>query len=309
MTSWFDKKPIIALAPMADMTDSPFTRICRQVSGHDFVVFKEMLSAEALVRDNEKTLKMGEFHEQERPLVMQIMGGDPDSLAKAAQMIVDKFHPDGIDINMGCPVPKIVGRSEAGAALLKDCGRAGAAVAAIKKLNLGVPLSVKTRLGWSAHDEILEFAKKIEAAGADALTIHGRTRAEMYSGTADWETIGKVKKIIKIPLLANGDVRSAEDIKKCLEITGANGVMMGRAALGNPWIFSGRKPDLIEIKDVVLVHAKLHLEHYGLSGMVTFRKHLLYYFKGLPGAVKIRTALSQLKTFSELENVLGEIIS
>ncbi|OGH87648.1 MAG: hypothetical protein A3J93_03965 [Candidatus Magasanikbacteria bacterium RIFOXYC2_FULL_42_28] len=305
---WFDQTPIIALAPMADMTDSPFTRICRQVSGHDFVVFKEMLSAEALTRDNEKTLKMGEFNGEERPLVMQIMGGDPANLAEAAQMVVDKFHPDGIDINMGCPVPKIANRSDAGAALLKDCGRAGEAVRAIKKLNLGVPLSVKTRLGWSQHDEILEFAKRIEEAGADALTIHGRTRAEMYSGTADWETIGKVKQIIKIPLLANGDVHSSEDIKRCLEITGADGVMMGRAALGNPWIFSGQTPDLAERKKVILEHAKLHLEHYGPNSMVTFRKHLLYYFKSLPGAVKIRTALAHLKTFSELENVLEAIV-
>ena len=153
------------------------------------------------------------------------------------------------------------------------------------------------------------FAKKIEAAGADALTIHGRTRAEMYSGVADWETIGKVKQIIKIPLLANGDVRSVEDITKCLEITGADGVMIGRAALGNPWIFCGRVPDLEERKKVILEHAKLHVEHYGENSIVPFRKHLLYYFKGLPGAVKIRGTLAQLKTFSELENVLSGIVN
>lgn len=289
---------------MADMTDSPFCRICREVSGKDFVIFKEMLSAEALVRDNEKTWKMGEFDEIERPLVIQLLGGDVKNLANATIRIVEKFKPDGIDINMGCPVPKVANRSSAGASLLKDQDRAVEIVKTLKKLDLKIPVSVKTRLGWGKAEEILEFAPKLEQAGANALTIHGRTKTQGYSGVANWEMIAAVKKIVKIPVIANGDIKSFEDIKKCLEITGADGVMIGRAALGNPWIFSGRKPEVEEIKQVVLKHARLHLEHCSEeSGLTTFRKHLLYYFKGQPGAAKIRAALTHLKTFPELENV------
>jgi len=306
--NWFDKKPIIALAPMADLTDSPFCRICREVSGDDFVIFREMVSAEALVRDNAKTLKMCEFDKEERPIVIQIFGGDPGNIAASAELIVNKFKPDGIDINMGCPVSKIAGRSHAGAALLKDHERAIKIITTLKAKNLGVPISVKTRLGWGSDSEILEFAPKLEQAGADVLTIHGRTKVQGYSGAANWEMIGKVKNILSIPVIANGDVSSVEDIKRCLEITRADGVMIGRAALGNPWIFGGRVPDLEEIKKVVLRHAKLHVEHYGEEfGLTAFRKHLLSYFKGLPNIAKWRVMLAQVKDQKQLGEILKKI--
>lgn len=305
---WFDKKPIIALAPMADLTDSPFCRICREVSGDDFVIFREMVSAEALVRDNVKTLKMCEFNKKERPIVIQIFGGDPSNVVKSAELIVNKFKPNGIDVNMGCPVPKIAGRSHAGAALLKDHERAIKIVKFLKAANLGVPISVKTRLGWGSDNEILEFAPKLEQAGIDALTVHGRTKTQGYSGNANWEMIGKVKNILSIPVIANGDISSVDDIKRCLEITKADGVMIGRAALGNPWIFSGRVPDVKEIKKVVLKHAKLHIEHYGEEfGLVAFRKHLLSYFKGLPNVSKWRLQLAQIKNLEQLKEILKKI--
>ena len=195
--AWFDKKPIIALAPMADMTDSPFCRVCREVSGNDFVIFREMVSAEAIVRDSEKTLRMCAFEKEERPIVLQIFGANPDTIAQAAKIVVDKFHPDGVDINMGCPVPKIAGKNLAGAALMKDPERAVKIVEELKKMGLGVPISVKTRLGWAKNDEILTIASRLEAAGADLLTIHGRTKGQGYGGQADWEMIGRVKKILK----------------------------------------------------------------------------------------------------------------
>lgn len=306
--NWYGKKPIIALAPMADLTDSPFCQICREVSGRDFVIFREMVSAEALVRNSEKTLQMCKFDKKERPIVIQIFGGEPKNIVRSAELIMKKFKPDGIDVNMGCPVPKIAGRSHAGAALMKDHVRAIKIVEGLKAANLGVPISVKTRLGWGSEKEILEFAPQLERAGADVLIIHGRTKTQGYSGKADWETIAKIKKILSIPVIANGDIASVEDVKNCLEVTGADGVMVGRAALGNPWIFGGRVPDTKEIKKVVLKHAKLHLKHYGEHfGLVAFRKHLLAYFKGLPNITQWRLQLAQIKNLENLKEILKKI--
>lgn len=337
---WFEnKKPILALAPMADMTDSPFCNICRDVAGKDFVIFREMVSAEAIVRDNEKTLKMCEFDEAERPIIQQIFGPEPDVIVEAAKVIIGKFHPDGIDINMGCPVPKLTNppssaksadygvtrKGGSGAALMKDPERAVKIVKALKNANLGVPVSVKTRLGWGSNDEILEFTPKLEAAGADLISIHGRTKSQGYSGKANWEMIGRVKKKLSIPVIANGDVKTREDIEKCLEVTQADGVMIGRGVLGNPWILritpsfdgAGSNADLrIDIKeriDVVLKHAKLHIEHYGEKyGLRTFRKHLVWYFKtdclgrNISGIKKFRSKLVKVSNLEELESLLKE---
>ncbi|MFA5061927.1 MAG: tRNA-dihydrouridine synthase [Patescibacteria group bacterium] len=302
---WFDNMPIIALAPMADLTDSPFCRICREVAGTDFVIFREMVSTEAIVRGNAKTLKMCEFEKIERPIVLQLFGSDADVVRKAARIVVDKFKPDGIDINMGCPVPKIVGKSDSGAALMKDHDRAVRIVGALKSENLGVPISVKTRLGWSKDDEILEFAPRLAAAGADLISIHGRTKAQGYSGFANWSMIGQVKKLISIPVIANGDITCWEDIDKCLKITGADGVMIGRAAIGNPWIFKNLKPTSEELVATVLRHARLHIERYGAKSMVTFRKHLAWYFKGTRGTKDLRSRLVLIKSISELEEILN----
>lgn len=327
-------KPILVLAPMADMTDSPFCRVCREVESKKFkveserfVVFREMVSAEAIARGNEKTLKMCKFDEIERPIVLQLFGGDAEVIVGAAEILLGKrpfgspsrelgiaqgidTMPSGIDINMGCPVPKIAGKSKAGAALMKDHERAVSIIKALKTANLGIPVSVKTRLGWSKDDEILEFAQKLEQAGADAITIHGRTKKQGYSGIANWDRIREVKKLISIPVIANGDIHSREDIARCLEITGADGVMIGREALGNPWIFNMRNAKKCEIAkndivEVVLRHAELHLEHYGEEfGLKTFRKHLLCYFRGFDGVKELRQKLVKVETMGELERVL-----
>jgi nifR3 family TIM-barrel protein len=267
-----------------------------------------MISSEAVMRNNKKTLKMAEFNEVEKPIVLQLFGGKPNVVAKAARIIFEaNKNVDGIDINMGCPVPKIAGKSNAGASLMKDHDRAVKIARALKEENFGVPISVKTRLGWSREDEILEFAPKLEQAGIDAITIHGRTKTQGYSGSANWDIIARVKKILSIPVIANGDVSSRKDVQKCLDVTGADGVMIGRAALGNPWIFSGREPSFEEIKTTVLKHAKLHLEHYGDKfGLVTFRKHLLCYFKGIQGVSKIRAKLAGIITLEDLRRCLSE---
>lgn len=333
---WFDKinnQPIIALAPMADLTDSPFCRVCREVantpqppSRGEFVVFREMVSAEAIVRNSEKTLKMCEFNLVEKPIVMQIFGSQPDVIVEAARKILKKgsltassavrdCECNGIDVNMGCPVPKIAGKSQAGASLMKDHERAVEIVKALKNANLGLPISVKTRLGWSKNTEILDFAPRLEQAGADAITIHGRTKMQGYSGLADWEMIGRAKKLVSIPVIANGDINSAEDVQRCLEITGADGVMIGRGALGRPWVFQeilNSKSEILnfgvsEVKRVVLRHAELHLEHYGEEhGLKTFRKHLLCYFKNIPGVKDLRKELVRVENYSDLERILSE---
>lgn len=314
---WFDKIKkengyIMTLAPMADFTDAPFCRVCREVAGKDFIIFREMVSAEAIVRGSEKTLKMCEFDEVEQPIVLQLFGGDPEIIKEAAKILVNKFKPDGIDINMGCPVPKIAKKGKAGASLMKDQDRAVEIVKALKSANLGVPVSVKTRLGWAKDDEILEFAPKLEKAGADLITIHGRTKKQGYSGIANWDRIAEVKKLVNIPVIANGDVGSREDMDECLKITGADGVMIGRGALGNPWVFKMQnakcKIKNDELKQVVLKHAELHLKHYGDEyGLKTFRKQLLYYFKGFPGVKELRQELVKVKNIDDLEKILVKL--
>jgi len=317
---WFDnlEKPILILAPMADLTDQPFSRLCREVAGSDFVIFREMVSAEAITRGNKKTLKMCEFDKWERPVVLQIFGARPTVMSAAAVKITELFKPDGLDINMGCPVPKIAERSQAGAALMRDPDLAAEIVHAVKSsLPMEMALSVKIRLGWSDKKEALNFAVNIEKAGADLITVHGRTKNQGYGGQADWEMIAAVKKNIAIPVIANGDVVSAESARRCLSITGADGLMVGRGALGNPWSLKKLSrlnqsevevnPD--EVIKVVLRHARLHVDHYGERGIVTFRKHLGSYFKGWSGMKEKKTRLMRVETYGELVELLEDISS
>ena len=305
-----DNLIVLALAPMADMTDWPFCQICRKVSGEDFVIFREMVSSEAIVRTNEKTLKMCEFGQNEHPIIQQVFGAYPEVVAKAAEIIVKNYKPDGIDVNMGCPVPKIAGKADCGAALLKDPERAVSIIKALKKANLGVTISVKTRLGWTNNNDILQFAPMLEEAGVDFISIHGRTKQESYTGIADWKKIAEVKKLVSIPVFANGDIKNNADIKRCLEITEADGVMIGRGALGNPWIFKGidkKNVPIEELKKIVLEHAQLHIQHYGEKAITTFRKHLAYYFKGIIGMKDLRSELVRVKSIKELENIIKKI--
>jgi tRNA-dihydrouridine synthase B len=308
-------KPLIALAPMADYTDQPFSLLCREISGHDFLIFREMVSSEAIVRGNEKTLKMCAINKIESPVIIQIFGDKPETMAKAARIIVDKFAPDGIDVNMGCPVPKISHKTKAGAALMKYPELAVEIVEAMKAEKLGVPLSVKMRLGWDTDGEVVPFALRLEIAGIDRVTVHGRTKVQGYSGTANWQKIAEVKKAVKIPVIANGDIFTTEDIGGCLEITGADGVMIGRGALGNPWILSGNHPGRVSIGELVRVvrrHADLHVKHYGERGIFTFRKHLLWYFHGdrvagLNEIKKIRASLARVSSIGQIDEVLSSL--
>ena len=307
-------RKILALSPMADMTDSAFCQVVRQIGGAD-VVFREMVSAEAVVRDNIKTLGMTDFVEGERPIIQQIFGADPVTMARAASIVMEHAGSEGIDINMGCPVYKITSNFN-GCALMKEPERAVAIIREIKKAIGETPLSVKIRLGWSDPDEFKTFIPVIEEAGANLITIHGRTKAQGYSGKSDWERIGQAKQIAHVPLLANGDIHEASQVDEALRITHADGVLIARGALGNPWFFKQylskeSQVSLEERIEVVLTHARFHVAQYGEHGVVTFRKHLSWYFKTsrigfeIHGIKEWREKLVRVTKLSELEELLN----
>ncbi len=311
-------RPIIALSPMADMTDSAFCRTVRTiVPDSKLIVFREMVSAEAVVRGNEKTLDMTDIHPDERPIVQQLFGSDPDTMAEAARIIEEQHHPEGFDVNMGCPVYKIVHNFN-GAALMKE---PELATQIIKKMKaaINVPLSIKIRTGWSDPSECLEFAKVIEDAGADLITIHGRTKMQGYSGQSDWNRIAEVKKHVSIPVLANGDIHTAPLTLQALKQTGCDGVLIARGALGHPWIFrqtidllNGQEPSAVTLSERIAVikqHLTFHLEQYGPRGVVTFRKHLSWYFRGLSGAKRFKERLHTAPTAEEVVLILDEMLA
>jgi tRNA-dihydrouridine synthase B len=289
-------RPIMALSPMADMTDSAYCQVVRRVVAETItdsrlIVFREMVSSEAVVRGNEKTLGMTEIHPAERPLVQQIFGAKPDVMAKAAAIVDQEFHPEGIDINMGCPVYKITSNFN-GSALMKDVELATSIVRAMKAA-ISVPLSVKMRAGWADHNECIEFAKHIEDAGADLITVHGRTKEQGYAGKSNRDVVAQVKQAVSIPVLYNGGVFTWEDYFEALDQTGCDGVLIARGGLGNPWIFSqieqklaGHEPTPVDLTtriNIALAHLDEHLTQYGEDRVPTFRKHLSWYLKGSEG--------------------------
>ncbi|OGC47505.1 tRNA dihydrouridine synthase DusB [candidate division WWE3 bacterium RIFCSPHIGHO2_01_FULL_35_17] len=304
---------------MADMTDSAFCQIVKQVTGRkDFpIVFREMVSSEAVVRGNDKTMGMTAIHEAERPLIQQIFGSNPQTMAEAAKIIEKSDNPDGFDINMGCPVYKITSNFN-GCALMKDPKTSQEIVRKMVEA-VKVPISVKIRLGWSDPFEAIKFAPILEDIGATLISVHGRTKEQGYSGTANWKLIGEVKKSVKIPVLANGDIFTPEDAIKALEVTKCDGVLIARGALGNPWIFrqildviNGKTPttpSLEERNKVVLNHFDLHMSQYGKRGVFTFRKHLTWYFKGISGIKNYKEKLHTITSKEDLIAVLDEIES
>lgn len=264
-----------------------------------------MVSADALIHHNKKTLEMIRFEKKERPLIQQIFGRDPKIMAEAAKIIYETVKPDGLDINMGCPARKVT-KNFHGAALMKEPELAVKIIQTIKKA-VPIPVSVKTRLGWSKPDEILKFAPLLEKAGAVAISIHGRTKNQGYEGAANWEMIGRAKKLLKIPVLANGSIFTTFDIEQCLKVTKADGVLIARGALGNPWIFKKIPRENLtfqDIKKVALEHAHLQIKYYGDYGMILFRKHLLHYFKGLPKSKEIKIKLARVETLGQLKEIL-----
>ncbi|MFA4845304.1 MAG: tRNA dihydrouridine synthase DusB [Patescibacteria group bacterium] len=313
-------RPIIALSPMADMTDSAFCRTVRSLAPFDklrqLVVFREMVSAEAVVRKNNKTLAMTDLHPDERPIVQQLFGSDPDTMAEAARRIEAEHHPEGFDVNMGCPVYKIVNNFN-GAALMREPALATKIIQKMKAA-ITVPLSVKIRTGWDDPRECFAFAKVIEDAGADMITIHGRTKAQGYSGQSDWNLIGELKSTLSIPVLANGDIHTAPLTLSALDQAKTDGVLIARGALGNPWIFSqitdaltGQPAKQVTLEErirVIKTHLAFHIEQYGVQGITTFRKHLSWYFRGVPGARPFKERLHTTVSVEAIHEILDEIL-
>jgi len=298
----------LVLAPMAGITDFPYRMICKQLGAG--LVFSEMVSAEALIRDHKRTQGMLRTEPAERPVAFQIFGSKPASMAEAAH-IVSRGGVDYLDINMGCPVPKIL-KSGAGSALLRDIPLAKDIMSAVVEAP-SVPVTVKIRLGWDENNIVaIDIAHAAEASGIAAVTVHGRTRAQGFSGRADWSMIRTVRESVGIPVIGNGDVRSAQDAAKMLDETGCDGIMIGRAIQGNPWIFREAKqllergavpppPSLEERKSVMLRHLgdmiNILGEHRGVCEM---RKHLCWYTKGLQGGSEFRTRINHLTAADEV---------
>lgn len=303
-------KPLL-LAPMEDVTDIAFRRICKEF-GAD-VVYTEFVNSDGLIRSNKNTEKKLEITEFERPVGIQIYGGNLEPMIEAAKIAEEK-NPDMIDINAGCWVKKIAGRG-AGAGLLKDPCYMQTMVESIVK-NVSLPVTVKTRLGWDEKSiNILEVAKRIEDAGASALTVHCRTKSQGHSGEADWSWIPKVKDVVKIPVALNGNVFTAEDVVKAFNETNADAVMIARGAIEHPWIFREAKlllnnqtfnevlPD--ERINIILRHLKYSLEIKDeRSAIITFRKYYTGYLKGLPASKEVRIKLYQQLEYKPVEDIL-----
>lgn len=307
---------MIILAPMAGVTDLSF-RIMAKNLGCDLTV-SEMISAQGLIHDNTRTKILLRSDGREGPFVVQLFGHDPNVLAKAASIVEERYSPDMIDLNMGCPTPKIVKNGD-GSALLKQPQLISDIITKVVKA-VSVPITVKIRLGWDfATINCLEVAKRAEAAGAHWIAVHGRTREQFYSGNANWDYIAKIKQQVSIPVVGNGDITDPVKAKIMLEDTGCDHIMIGRAALGKPWIFKQIKqyletgklieePSVSERLKFALDHLKLKMEFKDEQQAVQeMRSHLAWYLKGIRNSSGVRGKMNKITTFLEVEKLLTDM--
>ncbi|MFA9559815.1 tRNA dihydrouridine synthase DusB [Evansella sp. AB-rgal1] len=307
----------VVLAPMAGVCNPAFRLIAKEFGTG--LVCAEMVSDKAILHKNEKSLKMLFVDEREKPLSLQIFGGDKDTLVEAAKVVDKQTNADIIDINMGCPVPKITS-CDAGARWLLDPNKIYEMVSYVVDA-VDKPVTVKMRMGWDEdHIFAVENARAVERAGGKAVAVHGRTRVQMYEGTANWDIIKEVKDAISIPVIGNGDVKTPEDAKRMMEMTGVDGVMIGRAALGNPWMLyrtihylqtgeNKPEPGAREKMDVCVLHMDRLVDLKGeVVAVREMRKHAAWYIKGLKGAAKYRDAINSVTKRDDMAKVLYELV-
>lgn len=309
----------IVLAPMASISNSAYRKIIKEMGAG--LVYAEMVSDKAIYYNNKKTLDLLLMSEEERPIAQQIFGSDKESFVEAAKIIEKTMHPDIIDINMGCPVPKVAVRAQAGSALLKDPDKIYEIVKAVVEA-VNVPVTVKIRSGWDKNSiNAVEVAKIIEKAGASAITVHGRTRSDGYSGKADLDIIKKVKDAVNIPVIGNGDVTSPESFKHMLDYTGCDAVMIGRGVLGNPWLIK----QIIEYMDEGKVKTypsridKVNMlkKHFSLltetksekEALLEIRSHAIWYLKGEPNANVVKNNICKAKSPDEIFDILDTYLN
>lgn len=312
-------KSALLPAPMCNYTDRPFRELMRVMGAH--LVYTEMYSSEAMVRGDPKTFRLLDFQNEESPVVVQIFGSRPDLMAEAARMVV-RHGADIVDLNMGCPAKKVT-KTGSGSALAEDLTKACAIIRAIRQA-VDIPFTVKMR--WQPDGKALELARICQDEGVDAVTLHARTRAQGYSGTADWDWIAQMKQHLTIPMIGNGDICKPGDAIRMKRQTGCDAVMAGRGLVGNPWLMletvrmvraesvveespteslvEPELPPAAERLPVLMKHAELMYLHRGTKGMVEFRKHCAGYIKGLPGARQARPELMQVSTLEDLREKL-----
>ena len=305
----------VALGPMAGVTDLPFRLLCKEQDCG--LIYTEMVSAKAILYNNKNTIDLLKSDEAERPVALQLFGSEPDIMGEIAGRVSEGPY-DFIDVNMGCPVPKIVNNGE-GSALMKNPELAAQIIEAMAKKSKK-PVTVKIRKGFNDESvNAVEVAKRLEQAGASLIAVHGRTREQFYSGVADWDIIRQVKETVSIPVIGNGDIRSPLDAKKMMDETGCDMVMIGRAARGNPWIFkqvneylmNGKlidRPSIEEVKAMILRHSRMLVDYKGeYTGVREMRKHVAWYIFGYPHAAALRNAVNQVENIEQMEALINTI--
>lgn len=317
MLPWFQNRFPLYLAPMAGITDTTFRQLCKGY-GADVMV-SEFVSAEGIFRRNERTMEYLDFEEAERPLGIQLFGGDPDHLGEAAKIVMDWKRPDFLDINFGCPVNKVVSKN-GGSSILRDCPLLARIATALVKAVAPHPVTAKIRIGWSADTvNATTTARILEECGIQAVAVHGRTKEQGYSGEADWDVIGQVAEAVRIPVIGNGDIATAQDVEHRRNTTPVAGIMIGRAAMQHPWIFREIRhyldtgthvapPSLAEMWTHIRRHCAMEVARQGseLHAMQSMRTQLMSYSRGMPGARHLREKFAHVASLLQLDELAAD---